>query len=137
MIKTTFISLASDNPDVEFVLVGTNTANQNFNHVTLAHNVHDLHVPCWDNGMTCKKAHGYAEVDDFFIVLLSIWHNIRGDTVAIISHDKYSWWENSYDIPRAMVSPSGTIQLVEYSPDIYSGISIYMDLQDISAKVKH
>lgn len=123
-------------PRVNFILVNTNAKNGTLTHNQPTSNLVQLYVPCYDDiyGQLCKIVHGFAEIDDMFIVIVSSWLKQLGVDVSIFSHDKYGWWKNPTAIPRAYFGFNGEIYKSEYIPGmVFYGFKGFMGYMETTA----
>lgn len=130
LVISTFMSLGNSYPGINFVLVGTNGHTGELGHKLIMPNIVELNIPCVDTAYEglCTTIHGYTETDDFFIVIVAGWLLSINVNVGILSHDKYSWWDNHLDVPRAYINANGMISAGPYDPNIYYGLKIFMGL---------
>lgn len=116
-------------PRVNFILVNTNAKNGTLIHNQPTTNLVQLYIPCYDDTYKhlCREVHGFAEIDDMFIVIVSSWLKHLGVDVSIFSHDKYGWWKNPTSIPRAYFGLNGEIHKGDYMPDmVFYGLKGFM-----------
>lgn len=138
LVKQAFRDLANLHPLVNFVLVGTNAHNNILDYKQELPNLLRVYIPCFDKVYKelCSAVHGFAEMDDMFIVIVASWFKMRGIDVSIFSHDGYKWWQPEYvstavTVPRTYFGINGEIHTGPYSPEsIFYGFKMFMGYMD-------